>query len=186
MGKVFDHIPEAQVKFIQEQKMFFVATAPLNKDFHVNVSPKGLDTFCVINSHQVAYIDFVGSGNETSAHLLENGRITFMFCSFDKAPMILRLYGLGKVVLPHTGDWQTFAPYFKDYPQARQIIVADISRVQTSCGYGIPMYDYKADRTTLLDWAETKGDETLTKYKEEKNSRSIDGMMTHFGERHTG
>ncbi len=181
MGKVFDHIPEAQIKFIQEQKMFFVATAPIHQDFHINVSPKGLDTFCVIHKNLVGYIDFVGSGNETSAHLLENGRITCMFCSFDKSPMILRLYGQGKVVLPHTEEWQTYAQHFKDYPHARQIILIDVNRVQTSCGYGIPIFEFKQDRTTLIDWAEKKGDLGLANYKEEKNSVSIDGLKTHLG-----
>lgn len=182
MGKMFDHITEDHLKFIAKQKLFFVATAPLAADGHVNVSPKGLDTFRVIDTAEVAYLDLTGSGNETSAHLLENGRITFMFCAFDGPPQILRLYGTGRTILPTAGEWDEYAARFPDLPGARQIIVAEIDRVQTSCGYAVPLYDFSADREVLTDWAEKKGEPALLNYRREKNSRSLDNLPTPLGD----
>src|ERR1043165_314837 len=140
MGKVSDSISEHHKEFIEHQKMFFVATAPLSADGHINLSPKGLDSFRVLSPNKVAYMDITGSGNETSAHILENGRITFMFCAFDGPPNILRLYGKGYTVLPTNSNWAELSAQFGTLPGVRQIIVADINRVQTSCGYGIPLY----------------------------------------------
>lgn len=178
MAKVYDAIPDAQIEFIHAQRMFFVGSAPLAESGHINVSPKGTDTFRILSPNRVAYLDMTGSGNETSAHLLENQRITFMFCAFDGAPNILRLYGTGKTVLPGQPEWDELAAKFELFYGYRQIIVADISRVQTSCGYGVPLYDFVGDRDQMARWCENKGDDGLVKYRQEKNVRSVDGLPT--------
>lgn len=178
MGKMLEAITEEVATFIAAQPLFFVATAPLAEEGHINLSPKGMNCFRVLGPHSVAYLDLTGSGNETSAHLHENGRITFMFCAFDGPPNILRLYGQGVTVLPGTPDWEALSPLFPTYAGIRQIIVADINRVQTSCGFAVPRMDYVEDRDTLVRWAEKKGDEALIEYRREKNTRSIDGLPT--------
>jgi hypothetical protein len=142
------------------------------------VSPKGIDTFRVLSPNEVAYLDLTGSGNETSAHIQENQRITLMWCAFDGAPNILRLYGRARTVLPDSLEWAAYAAHFTLYHGARQIIVADIHRVQTSCGYAVPLMEFREDRDTLLKWADRKGDDGLAVYRQEKNSRSIDGLGT--------
>jgi hypothetical protein len=180
MGKFFQSIQPAHQAFIQKQHLFFVATAPLQADGRINLSPKGLDSFRVLSETQVAYLDFIGSGNETSAHTRENGRITFMFCAFDGPPNILRLYGQGRAVLPDTPEWGTFGPLFGAYPNARQIIVADIDLVQTSCGFGVPLFEYTGERSILFEWADKKGPEGLSTYIQEKNRVSLDGLPTDY------
>lgn len=182
MGKVFDHISDDFREWIDAQHLFFVATAPLNTEGHINLSPKGGDAFRVLSSTQVAYLDMTGSGNETSAHLHENGRITFMFCAFKGAPHILRLQGKGRTVLPSDDEWAKMSPHF-DVTQlgVRQIIVADITRVSTACGFSVPIMDFVADRDTLVRWAEAKGADGVAKYQQEKNVTSIDGLPTPFG-----
>ena len=181
MGKFHDSIKPAHKNFIVKQHIFFVGTAPLSADGHVNLSPKGLDCFRVLSDNQVAYMDLISSGNETSAHTLENGRITFMFCSFDGAPTILRLYGKGFTVLPDTDEWEAYSAHFTIYPSTRQLIVADINLVQTSCGFGVPLFDYVGERDIHFDWAEKKGEEGLLDYIEEKNLVSLDGLPTNLG-----
>src|ERR1700744_1253924 len=133
MAKFFDSILEQHREFIGKQKMFFVSSAPLSAEGHVNLSPKGMDCFRVLSPNKVAYMDIIGSGNETSAHILENGRITFMFCAYDGPPLILRLYGHGYTVVPGDEEWKALSPHFKLVLATRQIIVADIDMVQTSC-----------------------------------------------------
>lgn len=166
--------------FIAEQPLFFVASAPLAGDGHVNVSPKGLDSLRVLDERRVAYLDLTGSGNETAAHLLENGRITLMFCAFSGQPRILRLYGRGRVVLPGDADWDRLIGLFPSLPGARQIVEAEIDRVQTSCGFGVPLLEVVGQRDTLLRWAESRGPEGLVDYRRRKNGRSIDGLPTNF------
>lgn len=183
MGKTYDHITPDLRDFIAAQRMFFVATAPLDAAGHVNLSPKGLDGFRVLSDTRVAYLDLTGSGNETSAHLEENGRITFMFCAFDGPPNILRLYGRGRTVLPGTPAWSGLIEQFPALPGARQIIVADVGRAMTSCGFAVPLYDFRDDRDTLLRWAETKGPDGLARYQREKNGASLDGLPTALGKR---
>ena len=178
MGKFHNTIQEQHTEFILHQKMFFVATAPLRADGHVNLSPKGLDSFKVLSPTRVAYMDIVGSGNETSAHILENKRITFMFCAFDGPPNILRLYGRGFTVLPHAPEWEELSTHFELYLSTRQIIVADIDLVQTSCGFSVPLYEYSGERDHAHKWAETKGIEGLKKYQLDKNRVSLDGLPT--------
>ena len=184
MGKFHDSIKPPHQEFIQKQHLFFVSTAPLNPEGHINLSPKGLDCFRVLSESQVGYMDLISSGNETSAHTLENGRITFMFCSFAGAPLILRLYGKGKTVLPGTADWEKYAPNFKIYPSTRQLIIADINLVQTSCGFGVPLFSYQGERDIHFDWAEKKGQEGLQDYIQEKNLVSLDGLPTVIGLEH--
>ena len=178
MGKFHKNIQEPHKTFIEKQKMFFVATAPLGADTHINLSPKGMDSFRVLSPEIVAYLDIVGSGNETSAHILENGRITFMFCAFDGPPNILRLYGTGRTVLPGDEEWEGLSAHFKLPPATRQIIVADIHKVQTSCGYSVPLYEYLGERDHADKWADNKGVEGLEQYKKEKNRVSMDGLKT--------
>lgn len=178
MAKLYDSITDELQAFIRAQHMFFVATAPLSAEGHVNVSPKGLDAFRILSSHQVAYLDMTGSGNETSAHLHENGRITFMFCAFDGAPRILRLYGQGRTVLPDTPEWDAMIGQFTVFAGARQIIIADITRVQTACGYAVPLYEFVDDRDTLIRWSEAKGEDGLKTYHAEKNFQSVDDLIT--------
>ena len=156
MGKFFQNITEDHKKFIEKQHIFFVATAPLSKEGHVNLSPKGLKSFKVLDPNRVAYMDLVSSGNETSAHTLENGRITFMFCSFDETPNILRLYGKGYTLLSGDDEWNELSKFFTILPSTRQLIVADIHKVQTSCGFGVPMYNYDRERDQHFLWAEKK------------------------------
>lgn len=179
MGKVFDSISDSLQTFIEAQHMFFVATAPLAAEGHINLSPKGLDSLRVLSSNRVAYVDLIGSGNETSAHLLENGRITLMFCAFDGPPNIVRLYGQGRAVLPTDPDWADLYELFpQDYPNVRQIIVADIDRVTTACGYAVPLMDFVEERDTLIRWANTKTPDQLVDYQKEKNRASVDGLPT--------
>ena len=176
MAKLFPVITPELRTFIEKQQLFFVASAPLDPHGHVNLSPKGLDCLRVLTPNRVAYLDLTGSGNETSAHLRENGRITLMFCAFAGPPRILRLYGQGRTLLPSAPEWPELRSIFGDYPGVRQIIVAEISRVQTSCGFAVPRYDFVAQRSTLNDWASAKGEGELEEYRAEKNTLSIDGL----------
>jgi hypothetical protein len=185
MAKFGDCISEQHKQFIELQHIFFVATAPLDKEGHVNLSPKGLNSFCVLSPVCVAYLDITGSGNETSAHILENSRITFMFCAFDGPPNILRLYGKGRAVLPGDKEWNELGSHFTMHPSARQIIVADIFKVQTSCGFGVPLYEYTGERDHTWKWAERKGEEGLAEYRKEKNGVSLDGLPTALAQQHS-
>ncbi len=178
MGKFNDFIADQHREFIEAQHLFFVSTAPIGAEGHINLSPKGLDSFRVLSSTMVAYMDIVGSGNETSAHLLENGRITFMFCAFGGPPNILRLYGKGYTVLPGDPAWNELSAHFTLLPSTRQIIAADITKVQTSCGFGVPFYKYTGERDHAHKWAEKKGQEGLEQYKKDKNLTSLDGLPT--------
>ncbi|HVV54759.1 MAG TPA: pyridoxamine 5'-phosphate oxidase family protein [Mucilaginibacter sp.] len=178
MAKFFDSIHGQHSEFIEKQKMFFVASAPLSGEGHVNVSPKGIDSFRVLSSNRVAYMDIIGSGNETSAHILENGRITIMFCAYDGPPNILRLYGKGRTVLPGDEEWDHLSKLFTLQLSTRQIIVADIDKVQTSCGFSVPLYEYAGERDHAEKWANAKGAEGLGTYKREKNRISLDGLPT--------
>jgi len=178
MAKYYENITPDLQEFITKQHLFFVGSAPLSADGHVNISPKGLDSFRILNPMKVAYLDMTGSGNETSAHIHENKRITFMFCEFEGAPRILRLFGHGRAVLPNTPEWDDLIPNFTLLPGARQIIVADIQTVQTACGYAVPLYDFKSHRDTLIKWADTKGADGIAEYHREKNMQSIDKLPT--------
>ncbi|MFN8528399.1 MAG: pyridoxamine 5'-phosphate oxidase family protein [Anaerolineae bacterium] len=179
MAKTYDHITDSIAAFIAEQPMFFVGTAPLSADGHVNLSPKGLDTFRILSSNRVAYLDMTGSGNETAAHLRENGRITFMFCAFKGEPNIVRLYGSGQVILPDTPAWDELFPHFSAITGMRQIITADIHRATTSCGYAVPLMKFERPRDTLIKYWEKKAD-GVSEYQQRNNMHSIDGLPTPF------
>ena len=180
MGKVLDAItPELQA-FIEAQPLFFVASAPLAADGHVNLSPKGLDCLRVLSPTRIAYLDLTGSGNETAAHLAENGRITIMVCAFSGPPRIVRLYGRGIVALADTPLWNELIGRFDVKPGARQVIAAEVSRVQTSCGFGVPMMEFVQQRETLPRWADSKGAD-LPRYRRQKNATSIDGLPAPLG-----
>lgn len=183
MAQRHENITDDLRNFIEAQHMFFVASAPLAAAGHVNVSPKGLDCLRVLSPHRVAYLDLTGSGNETSAHLRENGRITLMFCAFQGAPRILRLFGQGRTVLPGDADWAQLQALFPQTPGARQVIVADIDIVQTACGFGVPLFEFGGQRDMLPKWAQARGAQGLATYREQKNLRSIDGLLTPLGER---
>lgn len=176
MAKFYSEINNSLQNFIKEQKLFFTATAP--KKGRINLSPKGINTFRCLDHKTVAYLDLTGSGNETSAHLQEESRMTIMFCSFSEQPLILRLYGQAKVIRPRDRDWSTFHSYFDSLPGERQIIVLDVDSVQTSCGFGVPMYEFQEDRKSLIEWAEQKGEQGIYEYWQIKNLKSIDGLPT--------
>ncbi|WP_165070952.1 pyridoxamine 5'-phosphate oxidase family protein [Paludisphaera rhizosphaerae] len=176
MGKVYEEIDEKLARFIADQRMFFVGTAPNNPDGRLNVSPKGHDTFRVLGPKTVGYLDLTGSGVETIAHLRENGRMTIMFCAFEGRPLILRLQGRGRVVEPRDDEWATLSPRFPDTPGARAVIVLEVERIADSCGFSIPLYDYQGERTQLIDFAVKKGEDGLEAYRRQKNVASIDGL----------
>lgn len=162
--------------WIEQQKIFFVGSAPLASDGHINNSPKGGDSFRILGPLEVAYQDYTGSGAETVAHLRENGRIIIMFCAFEGPPQIVRLHGTGSVILPDDAKYTEHSQHFPPNPGMRAIIHIKVERVTDTCGYSIPFYDYKGDRDALDKWAAVKGPEKLEAYRVEKNQRSIDGL----------
>ena len=176
MGKLRSMIDDVARQFIEAQHVFFVASAPLDAGGHVNLSPKGLDTFRILGPTTVAYLDFNGSGVETIAHLKENGRIVLMFCAFQGPPNIFRLYGQGRVVEPHEAEFAELAESLPNHENARSIIVVELTRVTDSCGYGVPLFKYDGEREQLQAWARNRGPERLKAYREEKNRQSIDGL----------
>lgn len=174
--KLHDSIDPKMADWISLQRVFFVATAPLSPGGHINTSPKGGDSFRVLGPLEAAYLDYTGSGAETAAHLLENGRIVIMFCAFDGPPKIVRLHGRGTVLTPDQPRFTELAALFPENPGTRAIIHISVERVSDSCGYSIPYFDYREPRDTLDKWAATKGPEALTEYRAQKNSVSIDGL----------
>jgi predicted pyridoxine 5'-phosphate oxidase superfamily flavin-nucleotide-binding protein len=176
VGKEIDEITPELHEFLEAQPMFFVATAPVSTDEHVNVSPKGYDSFRVLGPRQVAYLDLTGSGVETISHLRENGRITLMFCAFQGKPDIIRLQGKGRFVKEGDPDSEELFARFPDLPGARAVIVVDVARIATSCGYGVPLMEYQGPRTRLLDWADARGEEGLEEYRIKRNATSISGL----------
>ncbi len=178
MAKFFDAISDRHRAFIEAQKMFFIATAPLAADGHVNLSPKGLDTFRVLGPNLVSYLDITGSGNETAAHLRENGRVTVMFCALEGAPMILRLFGTGRVLTRADDGWTDALTRFPRRESPRQIMEIDVELVQTACGFSVPQFAYRGDRDTLETWAAKKGAAGIRDYWRDKNVASLDGLPT--------
>lgn len=177
MGKVYEVLDEKLQAFIEAQKMFFVATAPLAEDGLVNLSPKGMDgTFRVLDPTTVAYLDLVGSGIETVAHIRQNRRMTIMFCAFEGPPKILRLYGEGDVVEPGDAEHAELASLFPELPGARAVIRLRCERIADACGFAVPLMEYQQDRRVLVDYAVRKGPDGLRDYKEKKNRVSLDGL----------
>ena len=176
MGKLFEQITPELEAWLAAQKMFFVASAPLAAEGMVNCSPKGMDSFRVLAPRQVAYLDLTGSGIETVAHMRENGRIVFLFCSFDALPRIVRLHGRGEVIFPESKEWSELRALFPDHKGARAIVRASVTRIADSCGYGVPRYEFIGARDTLARSCEKMGDAGLLSYRTGKNARSLDGL----------
>lgn len=184
MATMYTALSERHIDFIRAQKIYFVATA--TADSRVNVSPKGMDSLRVLDPNRVAWLSVTGSGNETSAHVQADARMTVMFCAFEGAPLILRLYGSARVIHRKDPDWAALYAQFTPLPGARQIFDLAITHVQTSCGMGVPFMDYKGERGSLEAWAEKKGEAGLHDYWELKNQNSIDGLPTHIVARNNG
>ncbi len=176
MGKVYDQIDSDMASWIRQQKVFFVATAPLSADGHINCSPKGGDTFYIIDPHTIAYLDFTGSGIETVAHIKENKRILVMFCAFEGAPKILRLHGEGEVILPGDVEYKKLIENFSPYNGSRSIIKVNVKRISDACGFGVPIMQFKSHRDDLKRWAETRSTDELAQFRTDKNMISIDGL----------
>lgn len=181
MSKKLESLTEELQQFIAAQKIFFVGTAM--KEGRVNVSPKGMDSFRVINKNKVVWLNLTGSGNETATHLLESPRMTIMFCAFEGKPLILRLYGAAKIFHQRDKEYQEHINLFSETAGARQIIEMEVDLVQTSCGYAVPFMDFKEERTQLKTWAEKQGEERITEFQKKNNLISLDGHETElFGE----
>jgi hypothetical protein len=176
VGKTYDEIGPELAAWLAEQRVFFVATAPLAADGLVNCSPKGMDTFRVLGPHEVAYLDLTGSGTETIAHLRENGRIVFTFVALSGPPRIVRLHGTGEPLMLGTAAFEALRGLFPETPGARAVIRAGVARVGDSCGYSIPRFEYAGERDALVRWAEKKGPDGLDTYRREKNATSLDGL----------
>ena len=180
MSKQRDCIDEELSAWLGEQHIFFIATAPLSEEGHVNCSPKGGDCFRILGPMEVAYLDYTGSGAETAAHLRENGRIVLMFCAFSGKPDIVRLHGMGEVLTPSDDGFAEIVALFPPNPGTRAVVRVRVTRVSTSCGYAVPFLEYQEERETLNKWAANKGQEGLQEYRLLKNAQSIDGMVA-FG-----
>ena len=178
MGRRYTEISERQKKFIVVQKIFFVGTATVES--RINISPKGMNSFRVIGSNRVVWLNVTGSGNETSTHVQANPRMTIMFMAFDGKPLILRLYGHAKVIHHNDHEWNYLYSLFDPIPGARQIFDVEVDLVQESCGMAVPNYDYVEDRQLLRDWATKQGEDGLKKYWMKKNQASIDGQATNI------
>ena len=176
MGKIFNEITADLQKWIEKQKMFFVATAPLSPDLHINCSPKGLDSFRILDPHTVAYQDLTGSGIETIAHIRENKRILLMFCAFDGPPKIVRLHGIGEAITTDHEDFENINAQFPLKRGTRAYIRITLNRISDSCGYSVPLYNFVRDRDVLDKWVDAKTDEQLKEYRLAKNTESIDGL----------
>lgn len=175
MAKLHTEITQDLSDWISIQPMFFVASAPLAKNGHVNVSPRGLDSLRILSPKQVLLLDYTGSGNETAAHCQENGRLTVMFCAFTGLPKILRLYGSGKSLLPDHPQWDSLRTHFPaDVAGVRQLFLLDVTRIQTSCGFGVPLMDFVQQRENLPRFSAKKTPQELEKYRHQHNSMSID------------
>ncbi len=176
MGRVYDGIDEALASFIAEQPMFFVATAPLAADGHVNVSPRGHDTFSVLGPRRVGWVDYTGSGAETIAHLRENGRLCVLFCSFGPRPRLVRLHGTGRVAWPGEDGFDDLVDRHPPHPGTRAAVIVDVTRVSDSCGFGVPVMEVVGERDLLARWAEKRSPERIAAYRAEHNAVSIDGL----------
>ena len=176
MGKQYSALNPSHNDLIHAQKVFFVATA--GSEGRVNLSPKGMDSLRIVDENTVRWLNVTGSGNETAAHVLENQRMTIMFCAFEGKPIILRLYGKASMVQPKDDDWAKQYQHFPDLPGARQIFTLNIDLVQSSCGMAVPFFDYREERDQLNHWAKVKGDQGVEEYWNEKNTLSLDGKPT--------
>jgi hypothetical protein len=176
MGRLHDELTDDLIDWIERQHLFFVATAPADPEGHVNLSPKGYDTFRVLDRTTVAYLDLTGSGVETVAHVRDNGRITVMFCAFEGPPRIVRLHGTAEVLRAGDEGYADLVGRFGEQRGARAVIVVSVQRVSSSCGFSVPFMDYVGERETLAEWADRKGPDGLVEYHATKNAASIDGL----------
>jgi len=183
MAKQYTQISDKLKQFIEQQKIFFVGTAA--SDGRVNISPKGMDSLRIVDSNRVVWLNVTGSGNETSAHIQENSRMTIMFTAYDGEPMILRLYGNADVVHKNDSEWSELFSLFKAIPGARQIFLLTVDLVQISCGMAVPFFDYVEESEQLNNWASQKGESGLHNYWLDKNQTSIDGKPTHIKEKNS-
>lgn len=183
MGKRYTEISDSLKQFIEAQKIFFVGTA--TADSRINLSPKGMDSLRVLTANRVVWLNVTGSGNETAAHVQEMPRMTLMFAAFEGDPVILRLYGTAKVVHQTDPAWDTLFPLFPALPGARQLFDLTVDLVQTSCGMGVPLFDYAGERNQLDQWALKKGEDGIKAYWEKKNQVSLDGKPTHIMAKNT-
>jgi predicted pyridoxine 5'-phosphate oxidase superfamily flavin-nucleotide-binding protein len=180
MSKEFDCLSEEHQRFIERQKIFFVATAA--GEGRVNLSPKGGPSLAVLGANEILWLSLTGSGNETAAHLLDRNRITLMWCALDGPPLILRVYGRARAIYPEDSDWASCSRRIPAPLGARQYYSVEVELVQTSCGYAVPLFDFREDRTALTKWAEKKGEAGLRDYWSQNNSVSMDGLSTRRSE----
>lgn len=176
MSEKFEKLDQSHKVFIQQQHLYFVGSA--GAEGYVNVSPKGMDSFRILDDSTVAWLNLTGSGNETAAHVLENGRMTVMFCSFDKQPLIMRLYGQAVAIHPRDERWDELSALFPSYTGARQVFSLSIELVQTSCGYAVPYFRLEGERPTLTKWADNHGEAGIRDYWMEKNAKSLNDTDT--------
>lgn len=180
MAEFFQALADEHISFIRKQHIFFVGTAA--DEGRVNVSPKGMDSFRVLDANQIVWLNLTGSGNETAAHVLENDRMTVMFCSFDKQPLILRLYGQANIVYPRHKKFKAYTELFEHQAGTRQFFEMQVDSVQTSCGFAVPRLDLVGERDTLKKWADGKGKDGIEAYWSDRNQFSIDGKPTGIAE----
>jgi len=183
MAQQYSEISDKLRQFIEAQKIFFVATA--TADSRINLSPKGMDSLRVIDSGRVLWLNLTGSGNETAAHVQQDPRMTLMFTTFEGPPMILRLYGSARAIHRKDPEWDELIALFAPLPGARQIFDLTVELVQTSCGFGVPLYDYIGEREQLSNWADKKGEAGIEAYWAQNNRTSLDGLATHIVEKNT-
>ncbi|HEX7861351.1 MAG TPA: pyridoxamine 5'-phosphate oxidase family protein [Verrucomicrobiae bacterium] len=176
MSKQLESIDSDLANWIAQQKIFFVATAPLSAEAHINISPKGGDSFRVLGPMEAVYQDYTGSGAETAAHVRENGRIIVMFCAFDGPPKIVRLHGRAKIISSNDPAFEKFSALFPGNPGTRAFVHIQVTRISSSCGYSVPFFDFRCERDALNKWATTQGPEKLRDYRAKKNQVSIDGL----------
>jgi len=172
----FTQIDDVHREFIEKQHIFFVATAA--REGKVNVAPKGMDTLKVLGPNRIVWLSLTGGENESAAHLLDNPRMTLMWCSFDHNPLIYRAYGNATVVHPRNSAWKELSQLFPPLPGARQILDLDVDMALTSCGFGVPLFEYSGQRDTLIKWADKKGEKGLREFWKEYNLLSLDGKPT--------
>lgn len=178
MARRYPELSDELIRFIEHQKIFFVGTAA--NDGTINVSPKGFDSLRVLSPNRIVWLNITGSGNETAAHLAQNSRMTLMFCAFDDSPKILRLYGKATAIHRRDPEWDAMEKLFTPHPTARQYVDFQFDLVQTSCGFGVPFYDFKEERDNMPKWIAAKGKEPIENYWREKNTVSLDGLPTHI------
>lgn len=176
MGKDYQEIDDKIRRWVNAQHLFFVSTAPWSDEGLINCSPKGLDALRILGPRQMLYADTGGSGIETVAHLKENGRIVIMMCAFEGPPKIFRFYGRGRPLETHSREFATHIDLFPDIAAIRNFILIDIDRIRDSCGYGVPLFEYRKERDSLRNWAEAKSSEEILEYRIDRNEKSLDGL----------